>query len=86
MPGTETTTTGLYSNPRGCSFRTQQGAHHQPPAAPHRRSVPPREGAGVLDRVAVAGSRLASVSAYEHPDLTCAGHGLLGHLRGLGAP
>ena len=31
----------------------------------------------VLSSPAVANEKLASVSAFEHPDLTCAGHGLL---------
>ena len=40
----------------------------------------------VLGVPAVADQKLASVSAYEHPDLTCAGRGLLAGFRRRVAP
>lgn len=59
--------------PHGCSFRTQQGAYALP-----SRTINPfhTRKLVVLEPQAVAEEKLASVSAYEHPDPTSAGRGL----------
>jgi hypothetical protein len=62
----------LSQDPTGCS----------PPASSRTRSIVPHHPkAVVLDVPAVAGHRLTSVSAHEHPDPTTAGRGLLTTLR-----
>jgi hypothetical protein len=84
MPGPEKTNPAPGTRPRtACSFRTQQGAHHQPqphppPSFPRRRTPPHtnRRGANarrVPDPVGRCQRRLASVSAHEHPHPTQSG-------------
>jgi hypothetical protein len=79
----------------GCSFRYPTGCSlvrrpqpHQPTVPPPTpsRELPSEEGMCVLSVPAVAGIQLASVSAFEHPDLTFAGRGLLDRFPGQGAP
>ena len=85
MPGTEKTTPIPQRPPIGCSFRTQQGAVTSPTSrtTDHRSTRPEM---AVLEVLAVAGIRLASVSACEHPTTTSGQCGLLDRLPGLGAP
>ena len=64
---------------------TQQGASLCVSNQPHQRHRS-FEQARVLGSPAVADRKLASVSAFEHPDLTFAGRGLLDRFPDLVAP
>ena len=91
MPGrTETTTTPTRGTDTKAGTVVPSGPNRVPTAVnqPHQQPVPhhPPQEAAVLRPPAVAGHRLASVSAYEHPTTQTGQRGPLNDFRRQVAP